>query len=220
MIHLRCVVHRIVATARNTGELVRSKSAHHRRVDGVFLKGPGTSVAVQALRVLEATRDGDRVRRRADVLHVNASQALELVLERAIDRVVGVAGITGHVRRHSMVLEMLRRNVCGIVQVKALSIVFHGVARDAEFGLFGALHVCVHPAHDAKSRKSTQPNEGHNLPSDSLCHGRPDQKDQCQYDAEHDLNDENSSHQSSDRCRTENEGMQGVAYFFLPSSRM
>ena len=54
--HLRCVVHRIVATARNAGQLVRSKRSHHRRVDGVFLKVPCASVAVQALGVLESAR--------------------------------------------------------------------------------------------------------------------------------------------------------------------
>ena len=52
----------------------------------------------------------------------------------------------------------------GVIHVEALAIRNHHVARNAESRLFGALHVCVHPSHNAKSWKHTQPNEGHYLP--------------------------------------------------------
>src|SRR6202167_5811977 len=69
---------------------------------------------------------------RAHVLQINAGYTLELVLQRAVDGVVSVAGITGHVRRHAVVLKMLRRNVVRIVHVQTFSVVFHAVAGNAE----------------------------------------------------------------------------------------
>jgi hypothetical protein len=78
-------------------------------------------MAVQALGVLESAwyANAGRVRRRAHVLKVNSFQAAHLVEQRAVQRVVGVAGDAGHVRRHPVILKVLRGNVLGVIYVQA-----------------------------------------------------------------------------------------------------
>src|ERR1700735_643961 len=143
----------------------------------VLFKTARAQVAVQALCVLESTRYRDRIRRCADVLYVDPLQPLHLVLQRAVDAVVPMARITGHVRRHSMILKMLRGNMTRIIYVKASAIGSHNVTRNAELRLFGALHVRVHPAQNAKSREHAQRNEGHYLPACRARQRRTNQKD-------------------------------------------
>src|ERR1700729_711218 len=156
-------------------------------------------VTVQTLRISESTRDANRrrIRWRAYVLHVNPLQSLQLVLQRAVDWVVRVAGIAGHVRRNAMILKMLGGNVAGIIHAQALSVRDYRVARNAERRLFGALYVCVHPTHDAQRRKHAQPNERQNLPARSPRQRRTDQENRGQHNAQDNLTDQNPNHRTS-----------------------
>jgi len=86
-------------------------------------------MTVQALRVLVTSRyaDAGRIGRRLHVLHVNARDALDLVFHWAVDGVVGMTCITGHVRGNPVVLKVLRWNECRIVYVEASTVRHHDV---------------------------------------------------------------------------------------------
>ena len=121
-------------------------------MNSIALEGTSSQVAMQALIIVVAPLDTNWIRRRAHVLHVNPGDTLELILQRAEDRVVCVAGITGHVRWNSVVLKVLSGNISGIVHVEASTVGLHRVAGNAELRLFGTLHVNVHSSHNTEYR--------------------------------------------------------------------
>jgi hypothetical protein len=183
MAQIRHIVGGIVAAAGQAGHLIRGERIHDGGVDLVLFKTTSAEMTMQTLGILESARDRNRVPWRAHVLHVNSRQASELILQWAVDAIVGVARIAGHVRRHPVVLEMLGGNVWWVIHVEAFSIRDHGVARNAELCLFGALHVSVHPSHNAQSRKNAQTDEGHDFPSRAGCQGGTKQEDGGQYNS-------------------------------------
>jgi hypothetical protein len=181
-------------------------------------------MTVQALRVLVTSRyaDAGRIGRRLHVLHVNARDALDLVFHWAVDGVVGMTCITGHVRGNPVVLKVLRWNECRIVYVEASTVRHHDVARSAEFRLFGALHVDVHASDNAQRRKHAKSDESHNLPAGTSCNRGPNQKDGGESKAENDLNDQNSGHKAPGASSMPGDASYAAqtCHFFLPSSRM
>ena len=185
--------------ASEAGHLIRCEAIHHGSVYGILLETAGAKVAMQALSVLVSSRypDACRIGRCPHILHINARYTLELVFHRAVDGVVSMARITRHVRRHSVILKVLGGYIFGIVDIEALSIRCHHMTGNAEFRLFGALHMDVHSAHNTKRRKHAQANESQDFPLVRLCYSGPDQKDRCQCKAENDLDDENSGHEAS-----------------------
>jgi len=72
-----------------------------------------------------------------------------------------VAGKTGPVGRHKVVLEMVCRDVIGIQQVETFALQF--VARNAESGLLGTLVLKGHASTNAQRRKNAQTYKGENL---------------------------------------------------------
>ena len=166
---------------------------------GVVLEIARAGVAVQALVVLESARNADRgrIRWRAHVLHVDALQSLHLVLQRTVDGIVRVAGVAGHVRRHAVILKVLRGQMAGIIHVQASSVGNHYMARNAELSLLGTLDVRVHSAHDAQGRKHAQTDERQDFPAGGVRQRRPDQKNAGQHDAQDNLTDENPDHPAS-----------------------
>ena len=142
MTHLGSVVNCIVA--RNTGYLIRLERTHNRSVGRIFVKAAHARMAVQALQVAVLAIQMDCFGRCTYILHIKIAKSLELVLQRAVHGVVGVAGITGLVRWHEVVLKMLRRDITRIQHLQALSVSFHTVARNAVCRRLGTLHVEGH----------------------------------------------------------------------------
>src|ERR1700747_743496 len=128
MVQIGDIVRGIVAAAGEAGRLVRFQRIHHRRMNVLFFKSASATVALQALGVLESAGDGYRVRWRAHVLLIEAGEARELVFHRPINCVVGMAGVTGRLYRHAVVLKMLSGKMTGIICVETLSVWLHGVA--------------------------------------------------------------------------------------------
>src|ERR1700728_1960127 len=118
---------------------------------GVLAEITSAQVAVQTLGVFESALYSDRcrIRRCAHEWEIDPPQPLHLVVQRTVDTVIRMARVTSHVRRYPVVLEVLRWNVTGVIDVEALPIRNHDVAGNAELRLFRALNVCVHPSHDA-----------------------------------------------------------------------
>ncbi len=106
-----------MATARNAGHLIRFDRIHQRSMDRIFFEAASTRVAVQALAVVVASGNFDLCWWRTHVLHVDPRYASKLVSQWAVDGVVSVAGVTSHVRRHSMILKVLGGNPFGIVDI-------------------------------------------------------------------------------------------------------
>jgi len=87
-------------------------------------------VAVQTLGVFESALYSDRcrIRRCADELDINPPQPLHLVVQRTVDAVIRMARVASHVRWYSVVLEVLGRNMTGVVNVEALAVRNHDMA--------------------------------------------------------------------------------------------
>jgi hypothetical protein len=139
--------HVVAGEARH---LIRSERIDHGGVYRIFLDIAGAKVAVQALGVFEPARDANtgRVGGSAHILKINALQSTQLVEKRAVQAVVGVARDAGHVRRHAVILKVLRGDVLGVIDIEASSEGFHDMTGNTKAGLFGPLHVSVHPSHN------------------------------------------------------------------------
>ena len=139
-------------------------------MDGIFFEAAGAQVAVQTLVIVVTACDTNWIGRLADVLHVNPRHAAKLIFQRTVNRVIGVAGVTGHVRRNSVILKMRGGDVAGIIDVQASSIRHHGVAGRTELSLLGALDLRVHPSHEAKGWEEKKPYEGEDLAYRAACY--------------------------------------------------
>jgi hypothetical protein len=71
------------------------------------------------------------------------------------------------------------------------------MAGNAEFCLFGALHVSVHSSHDAQSRENAQSYKRQDLPGRTCRHRRANQENGSQHDADGYLTDKNANHKAS-----------------------
>src|SRR5208283_364675 len=130
----------------------------------------------------------------------------------------------GHVRRHAVILKVLRRNMAWVVHKETSTVGFHGVAGDAESRLFGTLHVRVYTPDDAESGKNAQADEGQDLPGRTCGDGGTNQEDGGEHNAQDNLTDENPDHTASFRYLDDSRrcfgARRGARYFFFPSSRM
>ena len=176
--------------ASQTGCLIRRERTHNRHVSGIVAKSAGARMAVQALQVAVPAAYANDFGRRTDILHIDVLQAPELVLQRPKSGVVGVAGITGFVRRHEVILKVLRRDIARICYVQAFSVGHHAVARNARTRLFGTLLMNGPARADAQYRKNAQAHKSKNLARNSPGDGGAHQKHSCERDRECDQYDE------------------------------
>ena len=152
--------------ASKTRYFICHERTHNRGHNGIVAKSAGARVAVQALQVAVPAAYMKDFGRGTDILHVNVLQAPELVLQRPVGGVVGVAGITGFVRRHEVILKVLRGDIARIRDVQALPVAF--VARNAKSRLFRPLDLSGHAAADAQDGKNAQTHKGKDLPRHPL----------------------------------------------------
>src|SRR6185437_14151112 len=108
------VMHHVVAAAGDAGERSGGEQAHHGAVGGIFLELASAGVTVQAGLVIEGLVEVDGFHGGAEVLHPDVMEPLELSLQGAELRVVGVAGVTGGIGGHEMVLEVDGGNIASI----------------------------------------------------------------------------------------------------------
>ena len=122
-------------------------------------------MAVETLAIVERLVKLDvlRQRRLPKIVDVKMAQAAELRFERAKHGVVRVAGIASLVGRYAMILVVRRGKICRVIDVQALSVGLHDVAREAERGAFGALHFIFHAGHNGKERKKEKHAERKNF---------------------------------------------------------
>src|SRR5208337_3595950 len=169
-------------------------------MNGIRFEVTCAPMTVQAQQVLESAPYMDCAGWRAHILHINTAYPLEFVLQRTIDGVIGVAGVTGGLHWHSVVLKVCGRNVVGIVDVEALAVARHGVAGNTKLSLFGTLDVCGHASADAEKRQNEEGNEDKNFLSRA---NRPDganEEEHRQDDGEDDESDQDfrrSEHETS-----------------------
>src|ERR1700752_379285 len=108
-----------------------------------------------------------------------------------------MAGGTGRLCRHAAVLKMLSGKMTGIIYVETLSVWLHGMAGNAEFRLFRALHVRAHAADDAQSGQHAQADKGQLLPGRSTRERRAYQEKGRQHGAQDNLTNEDPNHAAS-----------------------
>ena len=89
-------------------------------------------MAMQAFPVLERFVKRQFCRRGLEVIHIKMLQTAQLGIDVAEHRVVGMAGETRVVFGYTVVLEMGSRNILRVINVKALAMGPHDVARQAE----------------------------------------------------------------------------------------
>jgi len=102
-----------------------------------------------------------------------------------------VAGVTGLVWRHEVILKMVRRDVIRIQQVETFSVLF--MARNAESSLLRTLVLKGHARANAQRRKSAQAYKGENLARGSRSDRGAHEKHRGQHDRHYDQCNEDSS---------------------------
>jgi hypothetical protein len=108
-----------------------------------FLERSRIGVAMQAFTVLVRIIKRKLRRYFFQVVDIEVSQAADLGIHVAEHGVVGVTRITGAVTRNSVVLKVTGRNITRIIDVQALSIRLHDVARETKLGRFGMFEMDV-----------------------------------------------------------------------------
>src|SRR5438067_1648345 len=100
-------------------------------------------MAMEALTVVVRVVEPDlRGRRdRPEVLHVKVPQAAQLRVDATKHRVIGVARVAGTIAWDTVILEMRRRQIAGIVNEERPAKVSHHVAGEAEPRALGPLHL-------------------------------------------------------------------------------
>ena len=68
----------------------------------------------------------------AEILNVNVSQATKLGANAPIKSIVRMASVAGLIRGNSVVLEVGRRHILRIVDIKTLPVRLHDVARETK----------------------------------------------------------------------------------------
>src|SRR5579862_8330254 len=139
----------------------------------IVLKRPRSLVAMQAFAIVKRLVEMNGLHRLADVVYPDVVQSIELRGNRAVHRIVGVAGVTGLVGGHAMILKMRGGQVCGIVDVKATAPRLHNVAGKAETGLFGPLEMFGGSPSRAKTGQYKKCDEREHLAFARYCDGRP-----------------------------------------------
>jgi len=158
----------------------------------IGLKAAGPQMTVQALSVVVPARYLDRFGWRTQILHVNALDTPELIPQRAVDRIVGVAAEAGHVRWYAMVLKVLCRDVARVVDPEALAVVLHAMARNAELGLFGTRDVGGEPHAKTDRGEDAQGAKSQNLARGSRRNRGTHKEDGGQHNCQHDQRDEDA----------------------------
>src|SRR5579872_3717890 len=105
-----------------------------------------------------------RQRRLSQIVDIKMPQAAELRPERTKHSVVRVAGVARLVRGNAMILIVRPGKVRGIVDVQALSVGLHDVAREAKGRAFGPSHFIFHPGQERKDRQKEKYSKRNNLP--------------------------------------------------------
>jgi hypothetical protein len=141
--------------------LERIKNGH---VNGVALEGARPEVAVQALAIVERVVELDRVRDRADILHINVTQAAQLGPNAAVENVIGMAGVAGFIGRNAVVLKVGGGEIVRVVHKETLTIRFHDVAGETKCGRLGAFHVSRESDRSAEEGKEKEGDESKDLP--------------------------------------------------------
>jgi len=113
-----------------------------------------------------------RFRHGAEVLDKQMTNAPELGADCPKHRVIGVAGVTGLVRGHQMVLEMTRWNEARIVNIEAAAVVIHDLAGEAEGSRLGAFHLLGDAERRGDNREDKKSHEGQDLAFAGLRHAR------------------------------------------------
>src|SRR5208282_3981281 len=123
-------------------------------------------MAMQALAVVERLVQLDILRQRLlfQIVDVKMPQAAQLRLERPKHRVVRVARVTGLVGGNAMILIVRRGKIRGVVDLQALSVGLHDVAREAERRALGALHLIFHAGDKGKKWKKEKHSERKDFP--------------------------------------------------------
>ena len=120
-------MHNVVTSTGNARELITFELIHHRQMHIVF-EGPGAGMTVQASRIVEWLIETYRIHRRAQVLHIDVFQPVQLHANGSVHRVIGVARVAGFVGWNSVILEMCGGNVICVIDVETLSPRLHDVA--------------------------------------------------------------------------------------------
>ena len=89
-------------------------------------------MAMQAFSVLERRVKRQFCRRGLEVIHIKMLQAAQFGVNVAKHGVVGMAREAGVVFRDTVVLEMGSRDILRVIDVKALAMGLHDVARQAK----------------------------------------------------------------------------------------
>ena len=92
-------------------------------------------------------------------------QPAQLRFESAKHGVVRVARIARLVRRNPVILKMGRGQIGWVIDVQALAVGIHDVARQAERRALGALHFVFHADRQRKHRKEKQHSKRKNFSS-------------------------------------------------------
>src|SRR4029077_19822342 len=99
-------MHRVVASAGQTGGFIALEGIKNGHVNGVALEGARPEVAVEALAIVVRRVELDGMRDRANVLDINVAQAAQLGPHAAIENVIGMAGVAGLIGRNAVVLKV------------------------------------------------------------------------------------------------------------------
>lgn len=137
-------------------------------------------MAVQALAIVVGRVELDLVRgrRRSEILNVNVAQATNLGAKAAIQGVVRVASVTGLIRGNSVVLEVGRRHILRIVDIKTLPVRLHDVARETKRCLLRPFDMSGGRAKRAEYGENEKRKEGEYFAASSGGQGRPNH-DEC-----------------------------------------
>src|SRR5215813_11798757 len=155
----------VMAAGRHAGKLVAFDIVQHGAVRCPFLEIACAQVTMETFAVVKGLVKLDRLMRFAEVLSIDMVEPSKLGLYAAgVQRVIGVAGVTGLVGRHTMILVMRRRNVGRVVNVQAFPVRLHDVTAQAKRRGFGPLHVAVKPQYTGEDGQDKQAQEGEYLP--------------------------------------------------------
>lgn len=83
----------------------------------------------------------DGIHRRAEILHINVVQSVQLNAQTAIHRIIRVTGVAGFVGGDAVILEMRGRDIILVVYIQTFAPGRHDVAGKAEAGLLGSLEM-------------------------------------------------------------------------------
>ena len=139
-------------------------------------------MAVQALAIVVGCVQFDlgRIRRRSEILDVDVAQAANLRAKTAIEGIVRMARVAGFVCGNSVVLEVGRGHILRVVDIQALPVGLHDVAREAKRRLFRPFDMSGGRAKRAEYGQNEKCKECEYFPASSGGQGRPkhDQRDQ------------------------------------------